>query len=71
MTACSKDRVVVNDNFTLNGDIINIYSSVQNLGRDMGHSDQNCKLYMRINYVISKFGSCGMDIGNVRFVPIV
>ena len=27
VTVCSKDNIVVNDNFTLNGDIINIYNS--------------------------------------------
>ena len=40
---CSKDNIVVNDNFTLNGDIINKYSSIQHLGRDVGDSDSNCK----------------------------
>ena len=36
VTVYSKDNIVVNDNFTLNGDIRNICNSVQHLGRDVG-----------------------------------
>jgi len=75
VTVCSKENIVVHDNFTLNGDIINIYNSVNHLGRDVGDSDSNCKainkaigeLYMRTNYVMSKFGSCSSDIRNFLF----
>ena len=75
VTACSNVNIVVNDNFTLNGDIINIYYSVQHLGRDVGDSDSNCKvintaigeLYMRTNYITSKFGICSSDIRKFLF----
>ena len=74
---CIKDNIVVTDKFYF--EWINIYNSVQHLGRDVGDSDYNCKavnkaigeLSMRTNYVKSKFGVCSSDIRNFSFVLIV
>ena len=76
VTVCSKhNNIAIKGNFTLNGEIIDVSNSILHLGRSIGDFDSDRKaidkaigeLYMRTNYVMSKFGCCSSNVRNYLF----
>ena len=63
---CSKYNIVVNRPFVLNGKTFDVCNNVQHLGHVISNEESKImmidkaigELYMRTNYVISKFGNC-------------
>ena len=76
ITVCNRNvNITVSGNFILNGEIIETSNYVEHLGHVIGNSASKRKviekaigdLYMRTNYVMSKFGCCSSDVRNFLF----
>ena len=76
ITICNKGKnILVKNKFMLNNNVINVCGSVDHLGHIIDDSEYDRKvidkaisdLYMRTNYIMSKFSGCSSDVRNFLF----